>query len=764
MGIWRELRTRRVPHALGVYLGASWAVLEFVSLLVSQFVLSPHLVTFCLVVLTSLTPSVAVVSFFHARSGRQGWERAEKIAVPLNLGAMAMLLVVLFGGKDLGAATTTVSVVDDEGTVIERQVPKEEFVRRMAIFAFRNETGDPDRDWLQLGLPHLVFFALNSHGFIRTEVFFEEQQRSGAFEVPSFLPLAQQWDLARKSLATYSVTGSLRSVDGGLEVSFELYETRTGRKIDEGRLIDADPLVVAGQLATQVVESLDVPAVRDDERDRIPIREQLSASDIAVESFLAAAYYYKDRGNPLSEAFLLETLSTDSTFALAAAFLGQWYLDANQLSQAERYFDQAERHAYRLIEAQRWVLRVVGLWARGEVDEMARVVEVAAELFPSDAMLQSALARAMMITGEYAAAVRAFERVYQLDPASFDALGELCEALGANGEITKATELNREYATRFPARPHGFRGLGSLAAQTGDLGMAVQHYERALILDPEDVASVIMLGELSLWQSRTEETRQYANSVLTRDPSNADAVDLLVGAYLIEGVGDSAIASMDALVRLVEDQEGQLMGDANRGFSLGTYARFDRARADAILDTLRGREETLLDFSLIGEAVLSYELGDQERFRRSLPGLETIFEVWPDYNFERLYLQAEAARMEGGCAAAVPLYLESQAAVGNRSDLFFVDLSLGGNPFTSLGMCYREMGQYESAEQEFQKMLEMFPNHPQTHYELALLYRALNRNPEALTSLHIALDIWKRADPGYRPAQRARALLAELTS
>jgi hypothetical protein len=46
-GIWQDLWKRRVPQVLGVCLGVSWAVLEFVGFLVDQYVLSPHLVTFC---------------------------------------------------------------------------------------------------------------------------------------------------------------------------------------------------------------------------------------------------------------------------------------------------------------------------------------------------------------------------------------------------------------------------------------------------------------------------------------------------------------------------------------------------------------------------------------------------------------------------------------------------------------------------------------------------------------------------------------------
>ncbi|MCK5651337.1 MAG: hypothetical protein KAJ42_08170, partial [Gemmatimonadetes bacterium] len=114
-GVVKDLFARRVPQAVGIYLGISWAVLEFVGFLVNQYLLSPHLVSLCLVVLVSLLPSVIIVAYFHGAPGRQGWTRVEQVTVPINLLGLAALVAILFTGKDLGAATTTVVVTDEEG-------------------------------------------------------------------------------------------------------------------------------------------------------------------------------------------------------------------------------------------------------------------------------------------------------------------------------------------------------------------------------------------------------------------------------------------------------------------------------------------------------------------------------------------------------------------------------------------------------------------------------------------------------------------------
>ncbi|MGD2122713.1 MAG: hypothetical protein PVJ76_13255, partial [Gemmatimonadota bacterium] len=101
-GIGQDLWKRRVPQIIGVYLGISWAVLEFVGFLVNQYLLSTHLVTLCLVVMASLIPSVMVVAYFHGEPGRQGWTKVEKVTVPVNVIGLAVMVSIMFTGKDLG--------------------------------------------------------------------------------------------------------------------------------------------------------------------------------------------------------------------------------------------------------------------------------------------------------------------------------------------------------------------------------------------------------------------------------------------------------------------------------------------------------------------------------------------------------------------------------------------------------------------------------------------------------------------------------------
>ena len=60
---------RRVPQIVGVYLGASWATVEFLDWIITRFGLAPVWADVAAALLVSLIPSVLVISFVHGQSG-----------------------------------------------------------------------------------------------------------------------------------------------------------------------------------------------------------------------------------------------------------------------------------------------------------------------------------------------------------------------------------------------------------------------------------------------------------------------------------------------------------------------------------------------------------------------------------------------------------------------------------------------------------------------------------------------------------------------
>ncbi len=152
----RELLRRRVPQIVGAYLAGGWVLLEFTDWTVNRYVLSSHVTDFVVASWLLLLPAVAILAWNHGSPGRDEWTRGETIGITLNLLLAGMILFAVFRGQDLGAATTSVVVQDDEGNELTREIPKAEFRRRVVLFSFTNGSDDPELDWLQYALPKAI--------------------------------------------------------------------------------------------------------------------------------------------------------------------------------------------------------------------------------------------------------------------------------------------------------------------------------------------------------------------------------------------------------------------------------------------------------------------------------------------------------------------------------------------------------------------------------------------------------------------------------
>ena len=94
-----ELFKRRVPQIVGLYLVGCWGVVEFTDWAVEQYVLSPHVTNFVVILLVSLLPSVILLAWRFGAPGDDVWTRTESVVVPLNVIASAALLIFTFTGR-----------------------------------------------------------------------------------------------------------------------------------------------------------------------------------------------------------------------------------------------------------------------------------------------------------------------------------------------------------------------------------------------------------------------------------------------------------------------------------------------------------------------------------------------------------------------------------------------------------------------------------------------------------------------------------------
>ena len=137
--IIQEIKNRRILPAVGLYVGSCWVLIEILDRLVERYMLSPYMTDAAFWGLYSLIPAVILLTWAHGKPGKDRVTTAEKVGVPINIIATIGLLVTVFGGKDLGATASMISIANEEGGWDTHYIPSESFRRRMAVFFFDNQ-------------------------------------------------------------------------------------------------------------------------------------------------------------------------------------------------------------------------------------------------------------------------------------------------------------------------------------------------------------------------------------------------------------------------------------------------------------------------------------------------------------------------------------------------------------------------------------------------------------------------------------------------
>jgi putative PEP-CTERM system TPR-repeat lipoprotein len=236
----------------------------------------------------------------------------------------------------------------------------------------------------------------------------------------------------------------------------------------------------------------------------------------------------------------------------------------------------------------------LGLTAVGRQDGAAaeRAFEAALKLNPRAAAARLQLARLQLARGEAAGALESAEEVSRQHPEDVEAAVLMSRSLRAQGDLPRA---EREMATRIsrsPAAAPLHLEMGWLALQRHQLAAARASFDEARRLAPSSYDALVGIvtvditegniegarGRVAEWQQRapgdsrlkvlsarvalaagnTAEAEQTLRALVTSDPSQLDAYDLLGRIAVSTGQLDKALAEYQALAARSKAPAGPL--------------------------------------------------------------------------------------------------------------------------------------------------------------------------------------------------------------
>ncbi len=806
-----EIHRRSLWQVLGIYVVGGWIVLQVVDTLAGALKLPDWASPMALVLLIIGLPIVLATAFVQEGVGSSlppaakdaadetasdegavpapepsmshrllTWRNAIAggIGVFLLLFGFAGLYVVVqdrghsfnpLNQEPLNAATTTVTVEDTAGNTFEREIPRDEFRRSVAMFAFDNESADTAVNWIRFGLPDATQIDLYQDMFIRVvsstgmnsnNAGMGRELREAGFEDGLGAPLALKRKLAQDRHLDVLLTGSILRAASGLVVETELYDVPRGPLIARHTTSGAAPFEVADQLSDQLKRDLELPALQLEEAEDLPVAEILTSSVSAFRSFVLGMRYDAASEMEEAETWLAGAVEEDPTFALAQIGLGEVLYFLNRPEEAANAMQAAREHMYRLPERVRLQIRTGDYLLFQQNPEMAfKTARYLIELYPQDIDGREQLANLYSMRGEWQEEVGQLEAILALDPTRYDLLQRIGGIYEKQGQHEEALVHFGRYTELFPNDHEAFVAIGRQHRLMGEHDRARSAFERALLIEPEDVSVLRAMLRLERDLGDFEKAQEWSDQALaaSRGPEDLSEVyDFLETLYYRQGQFERV---EETYWKLVEAQADEL--PVNAAFNLSQMLALQRAHeigreawAFGQLDSLQAlMPSPFNDVHGVLYAIALAESGEVERagieLERGKEGLAS------------LGLEA----LNGWAAHATGLILEHQGDCRSAAESYKQAVSADPLLFearAALGRCQSRLGELEKAEATFQRLLESVPADAKVRYELALVYEGLGRRANAIEQLRIATDVWKNADPDYIPAQEARTKLREL--
>ncbi|MFC1702738.1 hypothetical protein ACFL1J_08420, partial [Pseudomonadota bacterium] len=481
-----ELRDRRILPAVGVYVAGVWVAIEILDRMVERYLLSPYVSDIVFWGLYSLIPAVMLVAWTHGRPGKDKATRLEKVGVPINLIATLGLLITVFGDKDFDLAATQITVDNELGQQETYYIPSETFRRRMAVFFWKNESGNPELDWLQYGITELLVQDLQQDAFVLAnspwnnfgDGFYSRMRRDG-FNDGLNVPRSLMRKIANEANHQYFVEGSLNMIANEYVLTARIWETQSLTQLEELKERGPNIYATTDRLSKDIRNALDVPESSKRIAEDLPLNETYGESEEALKAYIQGlnARLF-DNDFVASSEYFDQATSIDPNFVLGWLMKAANMIDSGDLPGAQEAMSEAQKLDYRLPSRNRVQLKAMIYRLAGDHEKLMSFLRLQTKI-RDDASSHNGLATMLMISGQLEEAKAESLLALERDALNVGIYLQLSTLERATGNMEAAIEYARKYQEQKPEDIEANIQLGDLLRDSGDLDAAEQHYKQA---------------------------------------------------------------------------------------------------------------------------------------------------------------------------------------------------------------------------------------------------------------------------------------------
>ena len=279
--------------------------------------------------------------------------------------------------------------------------------------------------------------------------------------------------------------------------------------------------------------------------------------------------------------------------------------------------------------------------------------------------------------------------------------------------------------------------LGIALAGQGQVSDAVQHFNQALAINPDDAKSINNLGKVLTTEGKLDEAFQDFHHALQLEPDDARTLNNLGAALAARGKPDEAIADVKRALQLKPDY-------ADAYYNLGNILA-SRKDFDGAVEDYKQALQINPDFPE-ANCNLGLALARQGNLDEAAQYYERAIQFKPHYK--------DALNNLGGLLAA-------QGKLDEAAQYYKQVLQLAPddpNVLNNLGVTLARQGNLDEAIKYFNQALQINPNDPSSHNNLGITLANEGKMDGAIQHLQEALYL-ARAQNNFALEESIRARL-----
>jgi tetratricopeptide (TPR) repeat protein/DNA-binding winged helix-turn-helix (wHTH) protein len=585
----------------------------------------------------------------------------------------------------------------------------------IGVMFLDNQSKTAELDWLREGLADMLVSGLSRSDGIsvvgRQQLELLLERAGHARGTP--IDLAAAVDIAGRAHLDHIVLGSFAKLGNTIRIDLRLHDAA-------GALVKTESLTIDNP--DDLLRQVDLLSWRLAQHFG-EVSPAAPSSSPAMTTNLEAYRYYSlglSRAGAFRNAeaveFFEKAIELDPEFAMAYGRIGYAYgVIGTDLQKAQPFLAKAYSLGHRLSHKDR--LQVEAWNALVHLDYASAVTSFS-EIVRTYPMEVEAYARlGLLLSGErrYDESLEVFKRGLAVDPDSADLWNRIGGVYSEMGRVQDAISAREKYVALQPSEANAYDSLGHTYHMGGLYDQAVTAYQRALQLDPRFGLAKIHLGNTYV------HTGQYNEAIAA------------FGQYLAGASSDFDIRRAHRSLAIVALRRGDLENALRSARKAGA-----------------GQPLTIV------EARIRIAMGEP-----------------PDRISALLHPPPPAPNRgsRGGERpwSAIQGLLALKRGEGDRAIEHFreaiQDRPTAADPETLedvLANAYLELGRYDEAIAEFERVLKINPRFPLAHYGLGRAYEGKRQSESARKSYEQFLTVWARADRDIPEVVNAQARLAAL--